>query len=102
MLSDLDSLEKRVDNLAKKAKGNDKDAKEQLDLVNRALVLLRDGKPARLLDCKAEEERAFRHAGTADLEARAVCLQCRGRLGKEGKQFSKQVFEHAKKEGAVA
>ena len=29
MLADLDSLEKRVDNLAKKAKGNDKDAKER-------------------------------------------------------------------------
>ena len=29
MLADLDSLEKRVDNLAKKAKGTDKDAKEQ-------------------------------------------------------------------------
>jgi len=59
MLADLDSLEKRVDNLAKKAKGNDKDAKEQLDLVNRALVLLREGEPARLLERKAEEERAF-------------------------------------------
>src|SRR2546428_12337097 len=45
MLADLDSLEKRVDNLTKKAKGNDKDAKEALDLVNRALGLLRDGKP---------------------------------------------------------
>src|SRR5947208_1001317 len=33
MLADLDSLEKRVDNLAKKAKGNDKDAKEALDLI---------------------------------------------------------------------
>src|SRR6202022_315416 len=40
MLADLDSLERRVDGLTKKAKGNDKDAKEQLDLVNRALVLL--------------------------------------------------------------
>src|SRR5437879_8324866 len=56
MLADLDSLEKRVDNLTKKAKGNDKDAKEQLDLVNRALVLLRDGKPARLLERNAAEE----------------------------------------------
>src|SRR5580704_10621115 len=48
MLADLDSLERRVDNLAKKAKGGDKEAKEALDLVNRALALLRDGKPARL------------------------------------------------------
>ena len=53
MLADLDSLEKRVDNLEKKAKGSDKEAKEQLDLVNRALVLLRDGKPARLVERKA-------------------------------------------------
>src|SRR3981081_1465360 len=50
MLADLESLEKRVDNLAKKAKGNDKDAKEQLDLVNRSLVLLREGRPARFFD----------------------------------------------------
>ena len=32
MLADLDSLEKRVVNLEKKAKGGDKEAKEQLDL----------------------------------------------------------------------
>src|SRR5213082_2201051 len=50
-LADIDSLERRVDGLTKKAKGNDKDAaeaKETLDLVNRALALLRAGKPARL------------------------------------------------------
>ena len=81
MLADLDSLEKRVDNLTKKAKGNDKDAKEQLDLVNRALVLLRDGKPARFLERKPEEERAFGMLGPVDLEAGALRLQRRGRLG---------------------
>src|ERR1700722_11017652 len=39
MLADLDSLERRIDALSKKAKGNDKeakDAKEALALVNRA------------------------------------------------------------------
>ena len=56
MLADLESLEKRVDNLEKKAKGGDKEAKELLDLVNRALVLLREGKPARLWTRKPEEE----------------------------------------------
>src|ERR1041384_7818810 len=52
MLADLDSLEKRVSNLEKKAKGSGEDAKlskEMLDLVNRSLVLLRDGKPARFV-----------------------------------------------------
>ena len=66
MLADLDSLERRVDGLGKKAKGSDKDAaeaKETLDLVNRALVLLRDGKPARLVERKPEEEKAFHMLG---------------------------------------
>src|SRR3954471_9491564 len=56
MLADLDSLERRVVGLEKKARGGDKEAKEALDLVNRALVLLRDGKPARLLESGADEK----------------------------------------------
>src|SRR6201997_3806980 len=47
MLSDLESLERRVPNLAKKAQQGDKDAKEQLALMTKAVVLLREGKPAR-------------------------------------------------------
>ena len=47
MLADLDSLEKRVSNLEKKAKTGDKDAKLTLDLVLRAKALLEDGEPAR-------------------------------------------------------
>ncbi|MCG9896045.1 MAG: 50S ribosome-binding GTPase, partial [Fimbriimonadaceae bacterium] len=35
MLADLESLEKRVVSLEKKAKGGDKEAKEQVDLINR-------------------------------------------------------------------
>ncbi len=60
MLADLDSLEKRVDNLSKKAKGSDKDAqdaKATLDLVNRALKLLHDGKPARLTSGRRRRRR---------------------------------------------
>src|SRR4249919_2330533 len=60
MLADLDSLEKRVDALEKKAKGADKEAKETLAIVQRSLELLREGKPARLIERKPEEERIFR------------------------------------------
>src|SRR5262249_35989372 len=66
MLADLESLEKRVDTLEKKAKGTDKDAKEAketLDLVNRALALLRAGRPARFVERKSEEEKAFHMLG---------------------------------------
>ncbi|CAN5376385.1 hypothetical protein BH10PSE10_BH10PSE10_12390 [soil metagenome] len=102
MLADLDSLEKRVDNLGKKAKGGDKDAKEQLDLVERSLKLLRDGKPARVLERKPEEERTFRMLGL--LTSKPVLYVCNVEEGAAaaGNGFSQAVFEHAKKEGAVA
>src|SRR5437879_1250230 len=102
MLADLDSLEKRVDNRTKQAKGNDKDAKEQLDLVNRALELLREGQPTRLLERKPEEERNFRMLGL--LTSKPVLYVCNVEesSAKDGNSFSKQVFEQAKKEGAVA
>ena len=102
MLADLDSLEKRVDNLAKKAKGNDKDAKEQLDLVNRALVLLREGKPARFLERKPEEERAFGMLGL--LTSKPVLYVCNVEEGSaaDGNDFSRGRCRRAKKEGAVA
>jgi GTP-binding protein YchF len=102
MLADLESLEKRVDNLAKKAKGNDKDAREQLDLVRRALELLRAGEPARLLERKPEEERGFAMLGL--LSSKPVLYVCNVEeaAAKDGNRFSKQVFERAKQEGAVA
>ena len=102
MLADLDSLEKRVDNLAKKAKGNDKEAKEQLDLVNRALVLLRDGKPARFLERKPEEERNFRMLGL--LTSKPVLYVCNvdEADAAEGNALSAKVFEKAAAENAKA
>src|ERR1700726_4208919 len=102
MLADLDSLEKRVDNLTKKAKGSDKDAKEQLDLVNRALVLLREGRPARFFARKPEEERAFGMLGL--LTSKPVLYVCNVEEASaaKGNKLSEAVAEYANKEGAVA
>ncbi len=105
MLADLDSLEKRVDNLEKKAKGQGEDAKlakETLDLVKRALALLQDGKPARLLERKPEEEKLFHSLGL--LTSAPVLYACNVEEGSAatGNDFSKLVEERAKAEGAVA
>src|SRR5262245_33213524 len=104
MLADLDSLERRVDGLAKKAKGNDKDAaeaKEALDLVNRALVLLRDGKPARLVERKPEEERAFHMLGL--ITSMPVLYVCNvdEAAAAGGNDMSRKVEGRAKEEGAA-
>src|SRR6476646_238765 len=102
MLADLDSLEKRVDALEKKAKGNDKEAKETLDLINRALVLLREGKPARLTERKPEEEKLFHSLGL--LTSAPVLYACNvdEASAAGGNEFSRRVEARAQEEGAVA
>jgi GTP-binding protein YchF len=102
MLADLDSLERRVDALEKKARGNDKEAKELLDLVKRALPLLRDGKPARLVERKPEEEKLFVSLGL--MTAKPVLYVCNVEeaAAAKGNAFSARVEARAKEEGAVA
>jgi GTP-binding protein YchF len=100
MLADLDSLEKRVDSLGKKAKGGDKEARETLDLIERALVLLRDGKPARLVVRKPEEEKAFHMLGLiTSLPVLYVCNVDEGSAA-TGNDFSRKVEDRARLEGA--
>jgi hypothetical protein len=102
MLADLDSLEKRIVPLEKKAKGGDKDAKEQVTLMERCLVLLRDGKSARLAEYSQEEERNFRLLNL--LTAKPVLYVCNVEEASahDGNAFSAKVFERAKQEGAKA
>jgi GTP-binding protein YchF len=102
MLADLDSLEKRVDALEKKAKGNDKEAKETLDLVQRALALLREGKPARLIARRPEEEKAFHALGL--ITALPVLYVCNvdEACAATGNEFSRRVEAHARSEGAAS
>ncbi len=102
MLADLESLEKRVDALEKKAKGNDKEAKDTLDLVNRSLVLLHEGKPGRMVKRKPEEEKLFHSLGL--LTSAPVLYACNvdEASAATGNVFSRKVEERAKAEGAIA
>jgi len=102
MLADLDSLERRVDGLNKKAKGGDKEAKETLDLINRALALLREGKPARLTVRKPEEEPAFHMLGLlTSLPVLYVCNVDEASAA-SGNAYARQVEARAAAEGAAA
>ncbi len=102
MLADLDSLERRVDGLNKKAKGGDKEAKETLDLINRALALLREGKPARLTVRKPEEEPAFHMLGLlTSLPVLYVCNVDEASAASSN-AYARQVEARAAAEGAAA
>jgi GTP-binding protein YchF len=102
MLSDLESLEKRVVPIEKKAKSGEKEAKEQLALMMKALTLLREGKPARLAELTPEEREPYRQL--ALLTSKPVLYVCNVEEGSAatGNKFSAAVQEMAKKQGAGA
>ncbi len=70
--------------------------------MNRCLVLLRDGKPARLVEVKPEEMKAF--IGLGLLSSKPVLYVCNVEEGAAdgGNGFSAEVQERAAQEGAVA
>jgi GTP-binding protein YchF len=102
MLADLDSLEKRVDALEKKARGNDKEAKEILDLVQRALAPLREGKPARVVERKPEEEKAFGMLGLMTAKPVVYVCNVEEAAAANGNDYSRKVEARAREEGAVS
>ncbi len=60
MIADLDSLEKRYTPLEKRFRSGDKTLKADVELMAGALELLRDGKPARMLDVHDDDMPRFR------------------------------------------
>ncbi|KAB2941413.1 MAG: redox-regulated ATPase YchF [Hyphomicrobium sp.] len=101
MLADLDSLEKRRTNVEKKAKaGADKEAKAQLVVMDKALALLREGKPARLADIAPEERPVF--DALQLLTAKPVLYVCNvdEASAATGNKYSAAVEKRAAQEGA--
>ena len=103
MLADLESLERRVPNLVKKAQQGDKEAKVEASVLGQALELLRASKPARLVQPKdVEEERALKRAQL--LTAKPVLYVCN--VDEEdaatGNTLSAMVAAQAEAEGAGA
>jgi GTP-binding protein YchF len=101
MLADLESLEKRRTGIEKKAKGGDKEAKLTLDLIDRALVLLRDGKSARLVERSAEEEKAFRELQLLTSKPALYVCNVDEASAATGNALSREVEAYAKQHDAA-
>ncbi len=93
MLADLESLEKRILPLEKRIRGGDREAKKTLALVEGALALLRDGKPARLAYVPEEDKAAFRALNL--LTSKRVLYVCNVDEGSAatGNAYSRRVEE---------
>ncbi len=103
MLADLESLEKRVPNLVKKAQQGDKEAKIQASILGQALELLRQSKPARLTEPKDPEEKLALDRAQL-LTAKPVLYVCNVDEGEaaSGNAHSDRVFAKAEADGAKA
>ena len=100
MLADLESLEKRIKPLEKKANSGEKEAKEQLALMMKAVTLLREGKPARRADLAPEERGPYSQLGL--MTAKPVLYVCNVEEASAatGNAISAMVEATAKAEGA--
>jgi GTP-binding protein YchF len=102
MLADLESLERRIAAMEKKARGGDKEAKDLLALSERSLGELREGRPARAAGVGREERRLFQSLGL--LSSKPVMYVCNVEEASadQGNVYSEMVREQAAREGAEA
>jgi GTP-binding protein YchF len=100
MLADLESLQKRLPQLQKKAKGNDKNAQAEVALMEPILAALEAGKPARSAIAPADAEAASR---LNLLTAKPVLYVCNVEeaAAANGNAQSARVAVMAKAEGAA-
>jgi hypothetical protein len=100
MLADMESIEKRLQNLTRKVRGGDKEAVEQERLLKAALAMLEDGKPARMVEVAADDQKAWKMLQL--LTAKPILYVCNVDEGSaaSGNAFSAKVAEMAAAQGA--
>ena len=100
MLADLESIERRRANLARKMKGGDKEAAEQDRLLSLAEKVLAEGKPARSVQVAADDLRNWRLLQL--LTSKPVLYVCNVEEASaaEGNSLSTRVAEMAASQGA--
>ncbi len=100
MLADLESLEKRVVNLEKRAKTGDKDSLQTLRLVQLALAELNAGRPARKAAVSADDEKAWRMLQLLTSKPALYVANVEEGSASDGNAMSVLVAERAKRDGA--
>jgi ribosome-binding ATPase len=102
MLSDMESVERRLANLSRKLKGGDKDALDQDRLLRAAMTALEAGRPARTVQVAEDDRRAWRLLQL--LTAKPVLFVCNVEEASaaSGNSQSARVAEMAARQGAAS
>jgi GTP-binding protein YchF len=101
MLADLDSLERRLPALQKKARGGDRESQAMVALMEPIVAALTEGKPARTAIAPADIEAAKRLQLMTSKPVLYVC-NVEEAAAASGNGFSARVLKMAKAEGAGA
>ncbi|MHA7885821.1 redox-regulated ATPase YchF [Roseicyclus sp.] len=101
MLADLESIEKRLQNITRKVRGGDKEAVQQERLLKEAQAMLEEGKPARLVEVSDEDAKAWKMLQL--LTTKPILYVCNVDEGSaaEGNAHSARVAEMAAAQGAA-
>jgi GTP-binding protein YchF len=102
MLADLDSLERRLPPLQKRVKGGDREAAQQIAVIEPALAALREGKPARSVEVPAELRPAWKQLQLLTQKPLLYVCNVDERSAANGNRYSQIVAERARAEGAEA
>jgi ribosome-binding ATPase len=100
MLADLESLEKRVVNLEKRAKAGDKEAASTVRLIRLALEQLNAGRPARRADVPREDAKAWDMLQLLTSKPALYVCNVDEESAATGNALSAKVAERAAAEGA--
>lgn len=99
-LADLDTCERAIHRIQKKAKGGDKDAKLELSVLEKCLPVLSEAGMLRTLELSAEEKAAIRYLSFLTLKPTMYIANV-NEDGFENNPFLDQVRAIAAKEGSV-
>ena len=102
MLADLESLDRQIQNLSKKAKSNDSDAKNDLLLMNELSTFLSDGTPIRLADLTQDKAKRIKNFNL--LTSKPVLYACNVNENDAaiGNNFTKSIIDKASVENCDA
>ena len=102
MLADIESLDRQMQNLAKKVKANEKDAKIDLVLMEELYSMLSDGKSIRLGNFSEEKYKRIKNFNL--LSSKPILYVCNVSEADaaSGNNLSKTIFEKAIKENCEA
>lgn len=101
MLADMESLEKRIPALEKKAKSNNKEAIASLEIIQKILPLLQEGRPARdYTPSDAEEVKLIQMLHLITTKSILYVCNVDEASAKDGNDFTKKVAQYAQENGA--